>query len=70
LVVIKRVTKSDIKKEKIPSIDDVISSKKKRVYQSIVDMMGKGDFDLYEKMTAHLLDHHDAAMVIKSLLKL
>jgi ATP-dependent RNA helicase DeaD len=56
LIHIKKITKTDIQKKKIPGIDDVISSRKSRIEKNISDLISKSNTEKHESFSKGLLD--------------
>ena len=66
---IQRLTKTDIKKEKIPKIEEVISVKKENLYACVEEIEKEEDFGYYTGMAKELLGDKDPEVVLASLLR-
>lgn len=70
LLQIKKVTKTDIRKEKIPGIKDVIISRKYRIKESIKNEIQEGNINNFVEMAKDLLKEGTPEEIIASLLKI
>ncbi|NME35359.1 MULTISPECIES: DEAD/DEAH box helicase [Fusobacterium] len=70
LLQIKRITKTDIRKEKIPGIKDVIISRKYRIKESVKTEIQEGNIDNFVEMAKDLLKEGTPEEIIASLLKI
>lgn len=66
---IKRETKSEIKKEKIPNAEDVIRSKEDFLLASVEQIMVENDFKSYLKLAQKILKGKNTEAVVASLLR-
>jgi len=69
LVYIQRVAKTDIRKEQIPDVKEIIEIKKNRIMDDLKDSVENGRYDSYREMAAALLEIGDPEGVICALLK-
>jgi ATP-dependent RNA helicase DeaD len=69
LVFIKRFAKTEIKKQKLPEVQEIINVKKSRIKDEIFDIIHKEEFHDYLNLAKELIDHEDASNVIAALLK-
>ena len=69
LLQIKRITKTDIRKEKLPEIKDVILSRKHRIIENIKNILQEGELNGFVDMAKDLLKEGDAEEIVASLLK-
>jgi ATP-dependent RNA helicase DeaD len=69
LVFIKRLTKTDIRRKKIPGVEDVISSKKVRIKKSIDDLIGSDNTKKHESFAKDILAKNDPESVISALIE-
>lgn len=69
LVFIKRFTKTDIRREKLPKIRDVINIKKARIKDKIMDIIKSGNLDEYLKMSKELIEGNKAEDILSAVLK-
>jgi len=69
LVYIKRVAKTDIRKEEIPDIKNVIQIKKDRIIENLHDAIEDKRYDAYKEMAETLVGDNDPMDVICALLK-
>lgn len=69
LLQIKRITKTDIRKEKLPEIKDVILSRKHRIIENITNILQEGNLDGFLDMAKDLLKEGNPENIVASLLK-
>ena len=69
LLQIKRITKTDIRKEKLPEIKDVILSRKHRIIENITNILQEGSLDGFLDMAKDLLKEGNPENIVASLLK-
>jgi len=69
LILIKRITKTDIRKEKIPAIDDVIRTKKNRIKNDILKIAEKISSPEYSEFAQELLQDYDAQKIVAALME-
>jgi len=67
---IKKITGTNIRREKVPGTDEVIAFKQTRIRKDVADLVEAGGLDLYRDMAGQLLLNTDAADVVAALLKL
>lgn len=69
LLQIKRITKTDIRKEKLPEIKDIIISRKHRITENIKNILQDGNLDNFMDMAKDLLKSGSPEEIVASLLK-
>lgn len=69
LMYIQRVAKTDIKKQEIPDVKDIISIKKTRIMEDLKSSIEIGRYDYYREMAAELMELADPEDVLCALLK-
>ncbi|MGL5100262.1 MAG: DEAD/DEAH box helicase, partial [Fusobacteriaceae bacterium] len=69
LLYIQKVTKTEIRKEKVPRIKDVIEAKKVRIFSDIETVIESGAFENFNVMANELLLKSDSHTIIAALLK-
>ena len=69
LLQIKRITKTDIRKEKLPEIKDVILSRKHRIIENITNILQEGNLNGFIDMAKDLLKEGSPEDIVASLLK-
>jgi ATP-dependent RNA helicase DeaD len=69
LIFIKKFAKTDIRKEKLPKIEDVINQKKARIKTQIANIIKTEDTDGYIKFAQEMLKETEAEKVLAALLK-
>ena len=70
LLVIQRLAGATIKKEKVPTVKDVIAMKKGRITEDIVELIDSGEYQEYVDMAHELIDEANTLeRVIAALLK-
>jgi ATP-dependent RNA helicase DeaD len=70
LAYIQRIAKTDIKREKIPEIAEIISIKRSRLTKEIVGQIQTGELQEFEAMTEALTAKYDSSEIIPALLKM
>jgi ATP-dependent RNA helicase DeaD len=68
LLFLKRMTRSDIRKERVPGIDEVIGAKKNRILSVIKAKISKGENTDFRAMAEELLSEGDPADVLSAVL--
>ncbi|WP_064591515.1 DEAD/DEAH box helicase [Streptobacillus moniliformis] len=69
LAQIKRETKSDIKKENIPNVEDIINAKEELLIASVEEIMLENDYKLYLDLANKLLKGKNTEAAVASLLR-
>lgn len=69
LIFIKRITKTDIRKEKIPEVADVINSKITRIKNDIIAIIKSSESDDYIGFADSLLAEHQPRQVLAAFVK-
>lgn len=69
LIFIKKFAKTDIRKEKLPGIEDVINQKKARIKIQLANIIKSEDTNGYVKLAQEMLGEHEAEKVLAALLK-
>ncbi|MFH1856137.1 MAG: DEAD/DEAH box helicase [Candidatus Omnitrophota bacterium] len=69
LIAIKRITKSDIRKEKIPAIEHVIQSKKTRIKNDIVNIMRSPLGDEYINLANEMITGNEPEKLLAAFIK-
>ena len=66
---IKRVTKTDIKKEKIPNVKEIINAKREALIAYVSEIIKEEDYISYQDLAEQMLDGRDPKHVLSSLLR-
>jgi ATP-dependent RNA helicase DeaD len=69
LIFIKRIAKTDIRKEKLPKVSDVISVKKERIKDEVSAIIQSEDYAGYLELAQELLESSEAKTALAALLK-
>jgi ATP-dependent RNA helicase DeaD len=69
LLYIQKVAKTDIRKEEIPEVKEIIDIKRTRIMEELTDAVVNGRYDYYRDMAETLLERAEAEDVICALLK-
>jgi ATP-dependent RNA helicase DeaD len=69
LAFIKRFVGTDIRKEKLPKVEDIINAKKATIKNDMVESIAAKNYAEYLQMSIELLDGNDAESVVAALLK-
>jgi len=66
---IKRVSKADIKKARLPGIKDIVARKKAKLADDLLEIIKSGETDAYSSFAGELLTDNDPQEVVCALLK-
>ena len=66
----RREVKADIRKEEIPTVQDIIAQKKQHILNELEEAIESRMFDEYSEMAATILSSHSAETALAALLKL
>ncbi|MCK6467979.1 MAG: DEAD/DEAH box helicase [Candidatus Brocadia sinica] len=69
LIFIKKIAKTDIRKEKLPKIADVINQKKSRIKMQLANIIKSEDMNGYLELAQEMLKENEAGKVLAALLK-
>ena len=69
LMFIKKIARTDIRREKLPGADEVIHSKKMRIKEDITDIAQSGDYMEYASIAKELLTENEPSVIVASMLK-
>ena len=69
LLFIKKIAKTNIRKETLPEIEDVIETKRARIKSEIANIITTGESDSYLKMASELLAENEPEQVLAAVLK-
>lgn len=70
LLFIQKIARATIKKEKVPTVQDVIAKKKSRIKSEIVELIDSGEYQEYVSMAHELIDEGNTPeRVVAALLK-
>ncbi|MEB2309978.1 MAG: DEAD/DEAH box helicase [Candidatus Brocadiaceae bacterium] len=69
LILIKKIAKTDIRKEKLPRIEDVIHQKKSRIKTEISQIITSENMNGYVQLAQEMLKENEAEKVLAALLK-
>lgn len=69
LLQIQRITKTSIKKEKLPDIKEIVKIRKNRIIEDVGQIISENNLDIYKKIARDLLKNHDSEEIISALLK-
>lgn len=69
LIFIKRVIRTNIRKEKIPSVDSIIHAKKKRIKNEVNEIAKSGKFEEYSAFAKEMLEGKSAEKVLAAFMK-
>ena len=69
LAQIKRVTKTDIERESIPNVTEILNAKEEALVAYIDEIIKEEDYKSYEHLTEKLIDGRDPKHVLSSLLR-
>ena len=67
---IERVARTEIRREKLPSVQDIIELKTRRIQDGIEEIIGKEDYIKYIPLADKLLGETDPLTILASMLKL
>jgi ATP-dependent RNA helicase DeaD len=69
LMFIKNFTKTEIRKERVPHVKDVITYKKERIYKKLKDIIDSGTNEKYIEIAQELLKEGKSTVVVAALIK-
>ncbi len=69
LIVIKKITKTDIRKEKIPGVEDIIKTKKTRIKNDIQSIVDSSEGSEYKTFAKELLAENDPVEILAAFIK-
>ncbi|HAR62091.1 MAG: ATP-dependent helicase [Candidatus Margulisiibacteriota bacterium] len=69
LLFIQKIAKTDIRKEKLPKIEDIIKIKKVRIKNELDNIVKMENFDNYQEMAQELLSEYQSADILAAILK-
>ena len=70
LLFIQKIARATIKKEKVPTVQDVIAKKRSRIKTDIIELIDSGEYQEYAAMAHELIDEGQTAeRIISALLK-
>ena len=69
LMFIKKIAKTDIRREKLPGASEVIQSKKLKIKEEISEITQAGAYTEYASIAQELLEENDPSVVVASILK-
>ncbi|MEF3254704.1 MAG: DEAD/DEAH box helicase, partial [Deferribacterales bacterium] len=70
LLYIMKIAKADIKKKKVPSIQEVINAKKERINDELNEIISEQLTDDYIELAQKLLNEYDPVHLVSALLKM
>ena len=65
---IQRIAKTDIKKSKIPKVQDIISAKKKKIYDDLIAILGDEIDTKYSSWAEKLLEDNNPTEILAAVL--
>ncbi|MGL4392591.1 MAG: DEAD/DEAH box helicase [Fusobacteriaceae bacterium] len=69
LMFIQKAVKTEIRKENLPRVKDIIEAKKSRIFSEVESIVEGGQFKSFEKIAKELLEKSDPETIISALLK-
>ncbi len=70
LLFIQKIARATIKKEKVPTVQDVIAKKRSRIKSDIIELIDSGEYQEYATMAHELIDEGQTAeRIVAALLK-
>ena len=69
LLQIQKIVKTEIRKERIPGVKDVIQAKKFRLMEELQQILADGNFDNFKSLAKELLAGEDPVDIVAALLK-
>ncbi|MFH1878348.1 MAG: DEAD/DEAH box helicase [Candidatus Omnitrophota bacterium] len=69
LIFIKRITKTDIRKGKLPGVEDIIRSKKTRIKEDVLDILRSESGVVYNDLARELLSENEPEKVLSAFIK-
>ena len=69
LMQIKRLTKSEIRKERIPNVEDILEAKKEYLISSIEEIILENDYTQYLDLSRKILKNRNAEVILSAMLR-
>jgi DEAD/DEAH box helicase domain protein len=69
LAQIKRITKTDIKRENIPNVEEILNAKKEALIAYVDEIIKENDHNAYDQLATELLEGRDPQEVLASVLR-
>ncbi len=69
LAQIKRITKTDIKRENIPNVEEILNAKKEALIAYVDEIIKENDHNAYDQLATELLEGRDPQEVLSSVLR-
>ena len=69
LAQIKRITKTDIKREDIPNVEEILNAKKEALIAYVEEIIKEDDHSAYDELANNLLQGRDPKQVLASVLR-
>ena len=69
LAQIKRITKTDIKRENIPNVEEILNAKKEALIAYVDEIIKENDHNAYDQLATELLEGRDPQQVLSSVLR-
>ena len=69
LLQIQKIVKTEIRKEKVPGVKDVIQAKKFRLVEELNHILAENNFDNFKDLSRELLNGEDAVDIVAALIK-
>jgi len=69
LLIIQKVAKANIRREKIPTIADILLNKQKRIERAVSEIIEKGGFEEYLDFANQIIKEKDPQVVLASFIK-
>lgn len=69
LAQIKRITKTDIKRENIPNVEEILNAKKEALIAYVDEIIKENDHNAYDQLATELLEGRDPRQVLSSVLR-
>lgn len=69
LLQIQKIVKTEIRKERVPGVKDVIQAKKFRLIEELNHILAENNFDNFKELSRELLNGEDAVDIVAALIK-
>ncbi|MBN1649029.1 MAG: DEAD/DEAH box helicase [Spirochaetales bacterium] len=70
LSMIRRIARTEIKKQDVPAVDQIIRVKKERLLKNINEIIDAGDHDIYQNLAEEIIAESDPKEALAAILKL
>ena len=70
LFYIKKITKTEIKKKKIPGVEEIVQMKRDKILSGLSDIIEEGKIEKYKKIAEEILENYPPEQAVAALIKM